>query len=90
MKKRMRKRLLILTACISAGAAVVAAEGGEDCFCVLTERSGFVAVVRAGEPDALTDIAGCHLPEEDRKMLRAGIRVEDQRQLLQLLEDLGS
>lgn len=59
---------------------------------LLREEDGFVAVYRSGEnrPERLTDIETPLLRRADRAMLARGIPAEDLREVLTLLEDLGS
>ncbi len=59
---------------------------------LLREKDGFVAVYRSGErsPLRMTDIETPLLRRADRAMLEKGIPAEDLRELLSLLEDLGS
>lgn len=55
--------------------------------------SGFVAVYegrRGKTPLTVTDIELVNLRGADRALLQKGIPVEDRRELLRLLEDLGS
>ncbi len=59
----------------------------------LREAEGHVAVYaarRGGEPLRITPIELDTLRGGDRAMIRAGLPVEDQTELLTLLEDLGS
>lgn len=59
----------------------------------LRSQEGYVAVYRKERdktPLAVTDIELAALREGDRAMLQEGIPVVDRRELLQLLEDLGS
>ena len=59
----------------------------------LKDSAGFVAVYqqeRDKSPVAVTDIELEGLRAADQAMLEAGIPVSDRRELLQLLEDLGS
>ena len=54
---------------------------------------GYVAVYggqREKEPVSITDIELANLRSADRAMVQKGIPVADQRELLSLLEDLGS
>ena len=54
---------------------------------------GYVAVYggqREKEPVSITDIELANLRSADRAMVQNGIPVADQRELLSLLEDLGS
>lgn len=60
---------------------------------VLGEYGGCVAVyspLQSGVPRRVTDIAVQLLPSADRVQLKNGIPVRDDRELLTLLEDLGS
>ena len=60
---------------------------------VLGEYGGCVAVyapARSGVPHRVTEIAVQLLPSADRTQLKHGIPVRDDRELLTLLEDLGS
>ena len=59
---------------------------------LLREKDGFVAVYRSGEnkPERMTDIETPLLRRADRAMLARGIPAEDLREVLTLLEDLGS
>ena len=60
---------------------------------VLGEYGGCVAVyspVESGVPRRVTDIRVQLLPSADRTQLENGIPVRDDRELITLLEDLGS
>ncbi len=65
----------------------------EDAEYFLRPCQGYVAVYgsqREKEPVSVTDIELANLRSADRAMVQKGIPVADQRELLSLLEDLGS
>ena len=67
--------------------------GRDDAAWYLRDSGGYVAVFegrRAKEPVTVTDIETALLRAADRQLLRDGIPVSDQTELLGLLEDLGS
>jgi hypothetical protein len=72
-------------------ARFVGRESGAEYF--LREKGGYVAVYagkRAREPLRVTDIETRRLRDTDQLLLRDGIPAGDGRELLSLLEDLGS
>lgn len=67
--------------------------GREDAEYFLRPCEGYVAIYdgqREKEPVTVTDIELTNLRSTDRAMIQKGIPVSDQRELLSLLEDLGS
>ncbi len=60
---------------------------------ILGEHEGNIAVYRRGEEDsplAVTDIELASLRRADREKILSGLGAEGERELQQLLEDLGS
>ena len=67
--------------------------GREDAAYILRDLGGFVAVYegrKAREPAEATAIETASLRAADRRLLTDGIPASDSRELLGLLEDLGS
>lgn len=53
------------------------------------EQNGKVCVLKDGNPWIQTEISVQALPEKDRTMLEKGITVRSEKEMHQLLEDLG-
>ena len=72
--------------------AMYASRAGE-AVCYLREKEGYLAVYagkRGGEPLQVTQLELALLRRGDQAMIRAGLPVADETELLTLLEDLGS
>lgn len=96
MKTGVRIAVCVMMMAIALTMVVFTAAGfrkGETESFLLGEYGGNVAVYSSGEERALlrvTDIALASLPGADREKLGSGIAVAGERELQELLEDLGS
>lgn len=87
--------LPVLSAALLLGARSAGETGEEreaEYAYTLREHGGFVAVYvpETEQPGTVTDIEVRNLPGTDRESLHRGIGARDERQLVMLLEDLGS
>ena len=96
MKLGIRLTVCIMMMAIALTMAVFTLadfSGGEAEGYVLGEADGLIAVYRSGrlrEPIAVTDIELRTLRDADREKITEGLPAADQREVQELLEDLGS